>query len=145
MTDYTREEILANRRTWLAALRSGNLQQATGTLARRPGPDSEAWGYCCLGVACEVLGIEKRIDYTTISYGIDEAGWSDSHLPAAAMHRLGFTSVLPELVMPHPQDGYVTNVSLASLNDDFDFTFDQIADAIELYRFAEGSVVEGLQ
>jgi hypothetical protein len=46
---------LANRATWLAALRSGEYQQARRVL-HRPGV-----GYCCLGVGAQCAGVE-RID-----------------------------------------------------------------------------------
>jgi hypothetical protein len=40
----TRDEIIANRKKWVAALRSGEWKQCRGTMH-----DGE--GYCCLGVA----------------------------------------------------------------------------------------------
>jgi hypothetical protein len=39
--------------TWLAALRSGKYKQAKGTLQNEN-------GYCCLGVACEILIPEDK-------------------------------------------------------------------------------------
>lgn len=49
----TRAKIRANRKKWLAALRSGEYKQAKGTL--RVGSPHGA-SYCCLGVAEAVCG-----------------------------------------------------------------------------------------
>ena len=47
------------RRIWVEALRSGKYQQTQGRLAREL--EDGSIGYCCLGVACEVLGAEKGL------------------------------------------------------------------------------------
>ena len=46
------KEQLAFRKKWLAALRSGEYEQATGELR-------DAVGFCCLGVACDISGVGK--------------------------------------------------------------------------------------
>lgn len=43
------EDMKANRKAWVEALRSGAYEQATETL-------TAGGGYCCLGVACKVMG-----------------------------------------------------------------------------------------
>ena len=52
---YTLEEQKANRKLWVEALRSGEYQQATQSLTQRGG------GYCCLGVACRVMGVPDEV------------------------------------------------------------------------------------
>ena len=44
-----------NIRKWSYALRSGKYKQARGSL--RVNLEGGGCGYCCLGVACEVLGV----------------------------------------------------------------------------------------
>lgn len=51
MSKLTKDEIRANRLKWLEALESGEYQQTHGHGLRDKGG-----GYCCLGVACEVMG-----------------------------------------------------------------------------------------
>jgi hypothetical protein len=50
---------LANRATWLAALRSGEYAQTTRVL-HRPAVKDEPDRYCCLGVGAECAGVERR-------------------------------------------------------------------------------------
>lgn len=45
---------------WLAALRSGEYFQATQALASQHRGESQ-WGYCCLGVLCDVQGLPFQI------------------------------------------------------------------------------------
>lgn len=55
---------------WVAALRSGEYQQARGTLF-----DGE--GYCCLGVLCKVAGLPIRPDGGgVLGHGIEDASFS---------------------------------------------------------------------
>ena len=51
-----------NVKKWLAALRSGEYNQATGSLIKVSGEGDElvCKGYCCLGVAGKVLGLTDR-------------------------------------------------------------------------------------
>lgn len=46
---------LANRETWRQALLSGDYQQTRNNL-RHKDDESGVYGYCCLGVALDVLG-----------------------------------------------------------------------------------------
>lgn len=77
------EEMKANRRKWVAALRSGEYRQDRGQLR------SDA-GFCCLGVACDVLGYEW--EGSGHSYMI--RGWesrSTGLLPKDAATKLGLS------------------------------------------------------
>ncbi len=46
------------KKKWLKALRSGEYEQGTGALHK-----VEENTYCCLGVLCEIAGLEKNDDY----------------------------------------------------------------------------------
>lgn len=65
MTQYTPEQIAANRAKWLEALRSGKYQQGRDVL--RAG-DS----FCCLGVACDLYDSSRWEEgtncYTQLSF-----------------------------------------------------------------------------
>lgn len=49
----TRRTVINNRKKWLAALRSGDYQQGNYVL------ENADHRFCCLGVACVILGVEK--------------------------------------------------------------------------------------
>lgn len=51
----TRAKIRANRKKWIAALRSGKYKQTRGQLKNTAGTDPK---YCCLGVAAELCGLK---------------------------------------------------------------------------------------
>jgi hypothetical protein len=61
---------------WVEALRSGNYPQARGALFVE---NNETTGYCCLGVACKIVGIEddKLTSYGDISDFSDDYGDED--------------------------------------------------------------------
>ena len=108
----TLDEMKANRKLWVDALRSGKYLQARGTLMRR------GVGYCCLGVACRVFGLSD-----------DEISKYDNvtHLPQVKKW-LG----LP-LDSEGNNGGYYKDGWYYSLADENDYnkTFEQIADIIE--------------
>lgn len=58
------DEIVANRKAWLEALRSGEFRQGTGYLCQNDPNDEKEDSplyFCCLGVACEkVLGLTRE-------------------------------------------------------------------------------------
>ena len=74
---YTQDEIEANRELWLTALESGEYTQTTGVLRNEE-------GFCCLGVACEVLGLSSSAVEGRFYYGAET-----SHLPRTVMTALG--------------------------------------------------------
>lgn len=52
---------LQKKAEWLAALRSGQYRQITGTLEKL-NPDGTIKGNCCIGVYCHVLGLKGDPD-----------------------------------------------------------------------------------
>lgn len=122
-------------REWVAALRSGKYQQTGGKLARTVGDSAE---YCCLGVLCELgaaKGIATREEapgtfFQHIKYDGLEALPPGSIQAWVGLDSWGVSpreewSIDPDDLNP---DG---RISVAALNDRYDFTFDQIADAVE--------------
>lgn len=113
MTTYTEAEILEHRRLWVEALRSGRYAQAKLMLR------DDGYGFCCLGVACEVA----------ITAGvIDEYIGLDGMPPPDVRNWLGLDG-------PYGRTGITNEVGhlaeLTTLNDDHDFTFVDIADVID--------------
>lgn len=94
-------------RTWCAALRSGKYKQGTVYLYA----DKK---YCCIGVGCIVAGADKK--------QILGQNYPDGDFD--------FIRAIDYDFMNH---GY----SLSALNDDEQFTFDEIADLLELVYIHE--------
>lgn len=119
---------LEARAEWVAALRSGDYNQTTGTLCRADDlDDGGEVGYCCLGVATIPLW-EAHPDRKVTSGG--HIGYREDvyietvTLPWDAQKRLGLTTN-PWVVV----DGQLT--TLTGLNDSGFWSFAQIADVIE--------------
>jgi len=111
---YTKDEIIANREKWIEALESGMYTQAKFNLRRRE-------GFCCLGVACEVLGIpSEKTDYGYYYYGEERNG---ADLPKEAMEMLGVRTPMGSFDF----DENIPHSSLYGLNDSASWSFGQIA------------------
>lgn len=118
------------KKRWVEALRSGEYQQAKDYLVS---PD----GYCCLGVLCEIAvqdGVVYRegYEYISTSEGFDV---NNVDLPRAVQRWAGvsdyygdgFTSLGSNV----PYKNTDRNADFTELNDEMNYTFDMIADAIE--------------
>lgn len=141
---------------WVADLRSGNREQARGTLtARGAGAEPVEVAHCCLGVLTEVYieNTDAVLDvYTAFSASRDATGvlpivvtydGSSSYLPTKVSEWLG-SPENPILVRDgwfkvfytceyDPRATDYLLVSSAECNDDLGLTFDQIADLIEYF------------
>ena len=120
---------------WLKALESGKYEQGNGKLCK----DNK---YCCLGVACDVLGLKKVVGNTgAIKYfdrdGQNNANYSDSYLPMGISEEIGllgdngelkYQELFHEALKEKGYDLLFTN-TLASYNDE-GATFEQIAYAM---------------
>jgi hypothetical protein len=104
MLTLTHEQMKANRKLWVEALRSGKYEQATETL-------SDGHGYCCLGVACKVAGKSDA----------EIANWDNLS---------GFSSVRAFFGLVGNDGDYSKNSCLAEDNDS-GASFSEIADIIE--------------
>lgn len=142
--------IYADRmRALVAALRSGEFEQATGTLRKALGPLDGVdfmgvnfpveYRYCCLGVASELAvrgGVPPEVVWLN-HHSTDEGDLSESKYssPASVLTETtkewyGFDSLDPTI---HIRDnhGFVERISASSCNDGLAWTFNQIADAFE--------------
>lgn len=116
-----------NVRKWVDALRSGEYDQTSGGL-RRVDADGNATGFCCLGVACEISGLGRWSD-NGMSYVADEYR-SASYMPGPVRDWLGLDSDDP-LLNDVKYDDTPFTASASELNDTYDRSFGDIADAIE--------------
>ncbi len=94
------------KKKWVDALRSGKYDQCKGSLKGEK-------GYCCLGVLTDLYLKEKNLDW------IEYQNWGT--LPSLVTHWAGLDYNNPSIGI-----SYATE-----LNDDFNKTFDEIADLIE--------------
>lgn len=126
MKKYTPEEIKAHREEWVAALRSGKYKQTRGKLKSRNG------AYCCLGVACTLVP-DLVVAYRGGTYYFGgEAGYEDATLPDEVAEWLGVDTTHSDVFLESPvTQGDETTQSLIHMNDNFEWSFEQIADAIE--------------
>lgn len=114
---------------WVDALRSGEYRQARGALRRLvPGEetDSDLYGYCCLGVACEIA--RKTESSISINYG----QWTA--LPGEVAKWYGLDAADPwigEAPCCDDHQGDMKKVSASEANDNLKWSFDRIAFEVE--------------
>lgn len=120
----------AIRARWVAALRSGEYEQAWGVLR------DDAGGRCCLGVLCDLAvedGVIPPADRNALDGSWLYAG-EDTELPPVVRDWAGLRMCNPVPGIDEC-DGDGNPASLAELNDGSDerqgWTFAQIADVIE--------------
>jgi len=149
MISYARDANKEAIREWVAALRSGDFKQGRAFLVLPAGfGGSEERTYCCLGVACEVF--KERLNIHTVAdlsedtdptFHVPEQDriisyyWSEDDpdvreetvtqaiLPTVVAKYLGINR--SPIVRTHVDE------ELVGLNDDREWTFKMIADAIE--------------
>jgi len=118
---------------WLAALRSGQYEQARGGLQRILGRNNETGeikrGFCCLGVLCD-LAEQADVCWwqdmeATVVDQFGRAIFNADSLPGPVMKWAGLDSVDPAI--PFPVEGE----SLSVLNDTHQLNFHRIAALIE--------------
>lgn len=137
---------------WVKALKSGKYKQAKGSLRSRKN-DS----FCCLGVACDLLVNKvawslnnpesKLVEFGSFKgvlpdsiqdyYGLDSIDGSFERLPKQKAIKI-FNKMADKnkerfnfLFNDFQRAEYVRELSLAELNDECDFNFNEIADVIE--------------
>jgi hypothetical protein len=125
------------RTAWIEALRSGKYKQAKGKLRARNG------AMCCLGVLCEVAGLERSYDKHRKIYDYDYGGEvNDMVLPepfASALNMDGGGAVIDEDDYEDVKSTLSDNVAkelgssggLTELNDSGVVSFKDIADLLE--------------
>lgn len=113
-------EDLAMLEKWIEALRSGEFKQTTHRL-------QDSQGYCCLGVACELLIPEKKKNKT--NYGFLSRSLPEYQEFAPLFLKLindDFTEITREA-----SNGLEVGQSLTSLNDSLGFDFNEISDILQ--------------
>lgn len=145
---------------WLTALRSGEYEQAKGTLRGKVADEKE--GYCCLGVLCEIAVKQGAIPEptqrtqawgeTSYFYGSDDDDANDSVLPPSVAEWAGLfyeddgqrrPATTPEIEVAPDDERYGRDdeddeyysplVELTEMNDTSELGFPIIADYIERY------------
>lgn len=111
MKSYTPQEQKANRKLWVAALRSGEYKQGKGYLCLND-------CYCCMGVLCEVGGVDKVQTSERLTYAYNG---ESQYAPASAVAFVGLFS----------SRGDMPNSKPLTLMNDNGASFSQIADIIE--------------
>lgn len=105
---------------WLEALESGNYKQGKGYLKDKD-------GYCCLGVLCEVMGLEASPGDEKQTYFKFGDSVNAAYVPLAAVPLAGLRSSAGGLkwgIVPHGTWKYG---SLTGLNDEAKLSFAEIA------------------
>lgn len=124
-------------RALVSALRITKKAQARRMLRSRLDEAGEGvWGYCCLGVACEVA-IDGGLNLDAVIVGgetvyMDVSNGSSTVLPLAVAAWYGFDSLDPYLKDPEKQETCGTKATV--LNDVVKLTLAQIGDRFE-YTF----------
>jgi hypothetical protein len=124
---------------WLAALRSGQYEQARGGLQRILYRDNETGhidcGYCCLGVLCDLAAQEDvcywdKHEVATVEPDGRVLTEPDA-LPAQVMEWAGLGQADPEVPCLAHADDDSGMIRISRLNDSCKLDFNQIADIIE--------------
>lgn len=121
-------EIKENIQTWIKALRSGNYKQLKSQLHKFENDENY---YCCLGVACRVLMKEEDLSYD----GADIFGGLPTDQHRAPIWLQSINDDFEEKV------GH----SLSRLNDTYNYSFDMIADLLEIIYIHEAITNEDVE
>ncbi len=106
---------------WIAALRSGDYRQNRGSLRRMV--DETNFGYCCLGVLCEVLKEDKKLCQEGFVFENDQCIYSGA---------IGYAS-LPTKLLERLKIEVKTQDKLITMNDYKHRNFKEIANYISRY------------
>lgn len=97
--------------TWIQALRSGKYKQGSDKL------QSNLNSYCCLGIACKVVNYSHILDYNGKLIGV---------VPQDQKNFFKW------LININNHFSAISGLTLTRLNDEEKFTFNEIADLLEL-------------
>lgn len=123
---------------WLVALRSGKYNQGT-LLLKTKNKEAGTCSHCCLGVLCEVSGF--KFDDTCGYYQDEVTLCRSSHVFPSPDNATKNPRVVVTTEDEHSfvellkdKTGYsINNMELISINDSLKFTFNDIADIIEMF------------
>lgn len=103
------------KKEWVAALRSGEYKQGSGELKTTEG------AFCCLGVLCDLYSKEKGVLWG------GEMLWTHIEFPPPAV--VAWAGLLED--SPEVEIAEGDKRSLPHVNDELEYSFEQIADLIE--------------
>lgn len=109
---------------WLKTLRSNKFSQSKHALRRGK---NGVFGYCCLGVACELYGQEHNVPWTPAEQNTFRFMEQKAYLPSSVRTWLGLKDEHIKIGKYSDRPEHI----LALLNDDDDKSFAEIADFIE--------------
>ena len=119
---WTKEEQKAHRAELCAALRSGKYKQSAGALHTTDG------GFCCLGVAEDLRGVEWREDVFELS-GIFVFGEGEAiHTAGLSRDGMAYYGFAKPLGQYKPDNG---NETALAYKNDSGVSFEEIATIIE--------------
>lgn len=101
------------KKRWLKALRSGKYKQTAGTLR-------DAYGFCCLGVLCDVVAKHENKKWRRNTFSGEMA-----NLPEYVSELVGIEGSDPDIKYKYDF------VALSYLNDSEGLDFNELADLIE--------------
>lgn len=140
MAVWTAEEQAEHRARWVTALRGGLYPQTEGALrgyqTDDQGHETDVIGYCCLGVACDVMAKDPTIDYVAwdgniLRYWRNGIAYTEqSVLPDVVKDWLGLADIEGTYTAPN-DEGTEQEWSLIQHNDSDQYDFSRIADVIE--------------
>lgn len=125
-----------NAQKWADALRYGEYEQGQEVLLKMTGVNADRPQYCCLGVACDLYAkahpdkgkwVQNRKLF--LMEFVTNSGTSAGGLSLEVSDWLGLARL--EKDFPNHYGQFSENQTLATLNDEEHFTFEQIADVIE--------------
>lgn len=130
LKDELTEEEVQFTLDWISALRSGEYEQGKRALCDLSTEDSTKYCYCCLGVACDISPRYEQVEVPDQTYRSFKALAMEQVLQHEKVGSLADydTLVLKDAEGDPSDAGYY---SLVTLNDDFDATFEQIANLLE--------------
>lgn len=114
-----------NMATFIAALRSGEYKQGNSRL------NTNGNEFCCLGVACDISRIGSWVPKVD-AYSVDARLYMGEifYLPPVVQKWLGIDEKNPALTFTD-DDGSWHSAEAGTLNDDWKFSFGQLADCFE--------------
>jgi hypothetical protein len=120
-------EIIEARKKWIAYLKNSDTLKTIGKLEDPDNPNKR----CCLGHACHIFEVERQASKFKVLYDDHSA-----RLPESLVLKLGMWSVYGSGKLVQYKLRGLDVKSLSSLNDDADYTPQQIGEYLE-------TVIEG--
>lgn len=130
-----RKKTLPGLTEWVKALRSGRYKQGNYQLCSIENGKRE---YCCLGVRLQIqkqLKINGNEGFDKFGNDTDVEGFSENNPDFKIFDKMGMFPEGVDVTIETEKNGEISFSSLAGLNDEANFNFNEIADVLEkLYK-----------